>query len=80
VLALKEAAAKAAGTVIEDGALRARLVLAIVTRAPLAGAGWDRLIVQVPVEFGPRLVGLHTREESRTEGVRVRVVFAELPL
>jgi len=80
VLALKKAAVKAGGTVTDDGTVRAGLVFARVTTAPPAGAGWDRLIVQLLVEFGPRLVGLHKREEGRTEGVRVRVAFAELPL
>jgi hypothetical protein len=80
VLALKEVAVKAAGTVTDDGAVRAELVLVRVITPPPAGAGCDRLIVQVLAELGPRLVGLHTREDSRTEVVRLRVVFAALPL
>lgn len=80
VLALKEAVVELAGTVIEDGAVRAGLVLASVTTAPPEGAGWDRMTVQAPAAFGPRIVGLHDSEETRTDVARVMVVFAELPL
>jgi hypothetical protein len=80
VLALKDAAVNAAGTVTDDGVVRAELGLVNVTTAPPTGAGWDRLTVQVLAAFGPRMVGLHSSEEIRTEVARPTVVFAELPL
>jgi hypothetical protein len=80
VLALNEAAVNAAGTVIDDGAVRAGLLLVSEMTAPPLGAGWDRLTVQVLAAFAPRLVGLHRREETTTEVARFNVIFAELLL
>jgi hypothetical protein len=79
-VALKEAAVNAAGTVIDDGVLKAALALVNVTTAPPPGAGWDRFTVQVMAAFGPRIVGLHRSEEITAEAARLTVVFAELPL
>lgn len=74
------AAVKAAGTVTDEGAVRAGLPFVMLTTAPPAGAGCESVIVQVLAEFGPRLVGLQSRVETTTEEVSVRVAFAELPL
>jgi hypothetical protein len=80
VVALKLAEVAAAATVIEAGTVRVELVLARVTLAPPVGAVWDKVTVQVLEEFGPRLVGVQTTEETNTGATRLTVVLAELPL
>jgi len=64
------AAPAAAATVTDAGTLSKEFVLARATTAPAAGAGWERLTVQVLDAFGPMLVGLQLREETSTNGVR----------
>jgi hypothetical protein len=66
--------------VTDAGTLSKEFVLARVITAPDAGAGWERLTVQVLDAFGPMLVGLQLRKETSTDGVRLTVVFAEPPL
>ena len=80
VVALKVAEVAAAATVTDAGTVRVVLVFDRVTLAPPAGAGWVRAMVQVLEEFGPRLVGLHASEDTRTGATRLTLVLAELPL
>jgi len=80
LLAGNVAVPAAAATVTDGGTLSREFVLAREITAPTAGAGWERLIVQVLDAFGPMLLGLQLREETSTNGVRLTVVFAELPL
>jgi len=71
-----------AATVMDEATVSFELVFERVTLAPPEGAGWVRLTVQVPEEFGPTLLGLHDKEDTVTDAdaTRFRVVFAELPL
>jgi hypothetical protein len=80
VVAVKFAELAAAGTVTEAGTVSREVVLARVIAAPPVGAGWDRVTVQVVEVFGPRLVGLHDKDETSPEAAKLRVVVAELPL
>jgi len=54
--------------------------LARAIAAPPVGASWDKTTVQVVEAFGPRLVGLHDKDETSPEAAKLRVVVAELPL
>ena len=69
-----------AAIVTDAGTVSAVLLFDRAMRAPPAGAGCDRLTVQVLDAFGPRLVGLQVSEETSTAVSRLMVVFAELPL
>jgi hypothetical protein len=51
-----------------------------VTEAPPTGAALVRVTVHVEEPLGPRLVGLHVSEETRTGATRLMVAFAELLL
>jgi hypothetical protein len=79
---VKFADVAAAATVMDELTVSFELVFERVTPAPPEGAGWVRLTVQVPEEFGPTLLGLHDKEDTVTDAdaTRFRVVFAELPL
>jgi len=50
-----------------------------VTAAPPVGAGCVRVTMQVLELLGPRLVGLQTREETRTDATMLMVALAEVP-
>jgi hypothetical protein len=80
VLALKVADVAAGATATDAGTVRVALVLVRVTVAPPAGAGCVTVTVQVLEEFGPRLVGLQTSEETSTGATRLMPALAELPL
>jgi hypothetical protein len=80
VEALKVAEVEPAATVTEAGIVSAVLVSVRVTDAPPVGAALLTVTVQVLEAFGPRLVGLHASEETTTDGDRVMVALAELPL
>ena len=80
VVALKVADVAAPATATDAGKAREALVLVRVTVAPPAGAGWVRVTVQVLDEFGPRLVGLQTSEETSTGATRLMLALAELLL
>jgi ABC-type sugar transport system substrate-binding protein len=80
VLALKVAVVAAAATVTDAGTVRVALVLLRVTLAPPVGATWVMVTVQVLDEFGPRLVGLQTSEETSTGATRLMLALAELLL
>jgi hypothetical protein len=80
LLAVNVAVPAAGATVTVAGTLSKELVLARVTIAPPAGAGWERLTAQLLDAFGPMLVGLQVMEETSTNGARLMVVFAEPPL
>ena len=80
VVALKLTPVAAGATVTDPGTVSVAFVLVRVTVAPLVGAGWVRVTVQVLEELGPRLVGLQAREETSTGATRVIVAMAELLL
>jgi hypothetical protein len=80
VPALKVADVAAPATATDAGTVRVALVLVRVTVAPPVGAGWVRVTVQVLDEFGPRLVGLQTSEETSTGATRLMLTLAELLL
>jgi len=80
VVALKVADVADAATVTDAGTVRVELVSDTVTLAPLLGAGWVRVTVQVPEELGPRLEGLQESEETSAEATRLTVVLEELLL
>jgi hypothetical protein len=80
VVALKVAEVAAAATVTEAGTVRVELELDSVTEAPPLGAGWVKVTVQVLEEFGPKLVGLHASEDTRTGVMRPTLAVAELLL
>jgi len=80
VVALKVAVVAAAATVTEAGTVKVALVFVRVTAAPPVGAAFVSVTVQVLDAFGPKLVGLHAREDTRTEATRLTVVLAELLL
>ena len=80
VVAVKVAVEAAAATVTDVHTVSVLLVFVTVTAAPPAGAALLSVTVQVLDEFGPRLVGLHTSEETTVAAVRLMVALAELPL
>ena len=80
MVALKGAEVAPAGTVTDAGTVTVALVFVRVTIAPPAGAAFVKVTVQVPEEFGPRLLGLQASEETSTEAARLTLVLAELPL
>src|ERR1700691_334122 len=81
VVALKVAEVAAAAPVTDAGTVRVEgLLFDRATLAPPLRAGWAKVTVQVLDAFGPRLVGLHAREETRVEGVKLMPVLAEVPL
>ena len=80
VVALKVADVAVAATVTEAGTVKLELVLVRVTLAPPVGAGCVKVTVQVVEELGPRLVGLQTKEETRTGATKLTLAFAELLL
>ncbi len=80
VVALNVAVVAAAATVTDVGTVRVAFVFVSATTAPPAGAAWVRVTVQVLEEFCPRLVGLHTKEDTNTGATRLIVAPAELLL
>jgi len=80
VVALNVAVVAAAATVTDAGTVRVVLVFVRVTLAPPVGAAFVSVTVHVLDEFGPKLVGLHASEDTRTEATRLTVVLAELLL
>ena len=80
VPALKVADVAAPATATDAGTVRVALGLVRVTVAQPVGAGWVRVTVQVLDEFGPRLVGLQTSEETSTGATRLMLTLAELLL
>ena len=80
VVALKVADVALAEIVTEAGTASAGLLLARVMIAPPVGAALVSVTVQVLEAFGPRLVGLHARDDTSTGATRVTVVLAELLL
>jgi hypothetical protein len=80
VVALNVAVVAAAATVTDAGTVKAALLSEIAIAAPPVGAALLSVTVQVLEAFGPRLVGLHASEETTTDGDRVMVAVAELPL
>ena len=79
VVAEKAAEVAAAAIVTAAGTVRMVLLFERVMTAPPLGATWDRVTVQVLDEFGPRLAGVQTREETRLAGIRLIAVLAALP-
>ncbi len=80
VVALNVFEVDPAATVADAGTANVGFVFANVTTAPPEGAALVKVTVHVLVPFGPRLLGLHDRVDTRTAAVRLTVVLAELPL
>ena len=80
VVALKLVEVAAAATVTEPGTVRTELEFDTVTLAPPLGAGCVKVTVQAPEEFGPRLPGLHTSEDTSTGATRLTLAVAEVLL
>ena len=70
----------ATATVTDAGTVSVALVFDKVTMAPPVGAAWVSVTVQVLDEFGPIVLGLQAKEETRTVAARVTVALAELLL
>jgi hypothetical protein len=67
-----------ADTVTDAGTVSSVLLLASVTEAPPAGAGWVVVTVQVDTALCPRLVGLHATPDTSTGACRLIVAVWEL--
>ena len=80
VVALNVAVVADAGTVTDAGTVRVAFVFVSVTAAPPVGAACVKVTVQVLDAFCPKLVGLHTSEDTNTGATRLTVAFAELLL
>ncbi len=80
VLALKLPVVAPAATVTEVGTVSAAWLLLKDTTAPPAGAGLESVTVQELDAFDPRLVGLHTSEDTSTGAIRLIVAGAEVLL
>jgi hypothetical protein len=80
VVALKVAPVAPEATVTDAGTVRTELLLVNVMEAPPLGAACVRATVQVVDESDPRLAGVQSTDETRTEAARFTVVLAELRL
>jgi hypothetical protein len=80
VVALKVAVVAPAGTVTGAGTVRYGLLSVSVTSAPPTGAALVRVTVQVLEPFCPRLVGLHTSDDTAIEAARLMVALPLVPL
>jgi hypothetical protein len=80
VVALKVAVVAVAATVTEVGTVSVAFVFVNVTTAPPVGAACVKVTVHVLEAFGPRLVGLHASDDTKTDAARLIVAFAELLL
>ncbi len=80
VVALKLLVVAPAATVTEVGTVSAVWLLLKDTAAPPVGAGLVSVTVHELVEFDPRLVGLHTSDDTSTGVTRLIVAGAELLL
>jgi hypothetical protein len=80
VVALNVAVVADAATVTDVGTVSVPFVFVSATTAPPAGAACVKVTVQVLEAFGPRLVGLHASEDTRTGATKLIVAFAELLL
>ena len=80
VVALNVPEVEPANTVTEVGVVKTALLFDTVTAVPPAGAALVSVTVQVPVAFGPRVVGLHANPERATGATRLMVTFCDAPL
>ena len=80
VVALNVAVVADAGTVTDAGTVRVAFVFVRATTAPPAGAACVSVTVQVLDAFCPRLVGLHTSDDTNTDAAMLMVTLAELLL
>ena len=69
-----------AATVTEAGTVRSALLLDSETMAPPAGAGEDKVIVQVDTPLLSRLVSVHAIDANADAGVSVKFACWELAL
>ena len=80
VVALNVVVVAAAGTVTDAGTVSVAFVFVSATTAPPVGAACVSVTVQVLDAFCPRLVGLHTSDDTNTGATRLTVALAELLL
>ena len=80
VVALKLPVVNPAPTVTDPGTVSANWLLLNATTAPPAGAPLLNVTVQLLEAFAPRLVGLHTNEDTDTVATKLIVAGAELLL
>ncbi len=73
-------AATPAATVIDAGTVNTAFVFVSVTSAPPAGATFVNVTVHVLDPFGPKLLGLHPTDDTKTGATKFTVVFLELLL
>jgi hypothetical protein len=79
VLIVKIVDVAPAATVSVAGAVSRAEVEVIATALPPAGAGFERLTVQLPLVFGSRAVGVHCIDVTMGGAKSEMVVTAELP-
>ena len=79
VVTLKVAAVAPAATLTEAGVVSAVMLSETATLAPPVGAALVNVTVQVLEALGPRLLGVHAREDTRTGATRLTLALAELP-
>jgi hypothetical protein len=80
VVTLKVAAVAPAATLTEVGVVSTALLSERATLAPPVGAAFVNVTVQAPDALGPRLLGVHAREDTRTGATKLTLALAELPL
>ena len=80
VVALNMAEVAPAPTVTDPGTVSVVFVFVSVTTAPPPGAALVSVTVQLLDPFAPRLLGVHVRDDTNTDAVRLTVVLAELLL
>lgn len=77
IVTLKLPVVAPAATVTEAGTVNTVLVFVSATAAPPAGAAFVSVTVQTLLAFGPKLVGLHASEDTRTGATRLMATFWE---
>ena len=79
MVALKLVVVAPAATLTEVGVVSTVLLSERATLAPPVGAALVNVTVQVPEALGPRLLGAHAMEDTRTGATRLTLALAELP-
>ena len=80
VVALKFAEVAPAATLTEVGVVSTVLLSERAMLVPPVGTALVKVTVQVLEALGPRLLGVHAMEDTRTGATRLTLALAELPL